>query len=138
MISVRNGMFETNSSSCHCLILSKTAETELPTTIELDSDDGTGDFVRAYVRGLNEAASKQLVNWLYLNGVKTIIYNGSNKYINKFIEEFKDNPVDLGVPELDDEATAGTLINFLTGCWEEYIGMDSGLEYEEDETTYWL
>lgn len=110
----------------------------MPTTIELDSDDGTGDFVRAYVRGLNENASKQLVNWLYLNGVKTIIYNGSNKYINKFIKEFKDNPVDLGVPELDDEATAGTLINFLTGCWEEYIGMDSDLEYEEDETTYWL
>lgn len=138
MISVRNGMFETNSSSCHCLILSKIAETELPTTIELDSDDNTGDFVRAYIRRLNEAASKQLVNWLYLNGVKTIIYNGSNKYINKFIEEFKDNPVDLGVPELRDDATAGTLINFLTGCWEEYVGMDYGLDYEDDETTYWL
>lgn len=138
MISVRNGMFETNSSSCHCLILSRTAETELPTTIELDSDDSTGDFVRAYIRGLNETASKQLVNWLYLNGVKTIIYNGANKYINKFIEEFKDNPVDLGVPELDNEATAGTLINFIAGCWEEYVGMDSDLEYEDDETTYWL
>lgn len=138
MISVRNGMFETNSSSCHCLILSKNAEAELPKTIELDSDDSTGDFVRAYIRGLNENASKQLVNWLYLNGVTTIIYNGSNKYINKFAEEFKNNPVDLGVPEIDDEATAGTLINFLTGCWEEYVGMDSGLEYEDDETTYWL
>lgn len=74
-------MFETNSSSCHCLILSKTAKAELPTTIELDSDDRTGNFVRAYVRRLSKTASKQLVNWLYLNGVKTIIYHGSNEYI---------------------------------------------------------
>lgn len=138
MISVRNGMFETNSSSCHCLILSKEAETKLPETIELDSDDSTGDFVRAYIRGLNEDKTKQFVNWLYLNGVKTIIYNGSNQYVNKFAEQYKDNPVDLGVPELGYDSEAGMLINFLNGYWEEYVGMDSGLEYEDNEATYWL
>lgn len=138
MILVRNGMFETNSSSCHCLILSKEAETKLPKTIKLDSDDSTGDFVRAYIRDLSENKAKQFVNWLYLNGVKTIVYNGSNQYINKFAEQYKDNPVDLGVPELDNGSTAGTLINFLNGYWEEYTGMDSDLEYEENEDIYWL
>lgn len=138
MILVRNGMFETNSSSCHCLILSKEAETKLPKTIKLDSDDSTGDFIRAYIRDLSENEAKQFVNWLYLNGVKTIAYNGSNKYINKFAEQYKDNPVDLGVPELGYGSEGGALINFLNGYWEEYTGMDSDIEYEENEYIYWL
>lgn len=114
------------------------AETKLPTTIKLDSDDSTGDFIRAYIRDLSENEAKQFVNWLYLNGVKTIVYNGSNQYINKFAEQCKDNPVDLGVPELGYGSGGGALINFLNGYWEEYVGRDDDLECEENEAIYEL
>lgn len=133
MIQVRLRMFETNSSSIHALIVEKEAEETLGTMIDLSADNPIGDVTREIVRGLNEEDTRKLINWLYCKGVETIKYYGSNKWVNDFITQYKDNYSDLGLPEgIDYDLTEGALINLLTGCYEDYYGRDDDYYYDED------
>lgn len=134
MIEIRDGFFETNSSSIHALIISKESEDKLPKTVDLSADNPIGDVVRGFVRDLDDNNSKAFINWLYLNGVKTIKYNGSNVFIVRYIEQYKDHPQDFGLPEMPDwnTWTAGCFINLLTGNYEDYIGRDDYLDYDSD------
>lgn len=133
MIQIRHSMFETNSSSIHALIVEKEAEGTLGSTIDLSADNPIGDVTRELVRGLDEEDTRKLINWLYCKGVKTIKYNGSNKWINDFAEQYKDSYSDLGLPEcIDWDLTDGALINLLIGEYEDYCGSDNVFYYDSD------
>lgn len=139
MFTIRKGQFETNSSSTHCLIIDKNCGEKLGETIDLSADNYTGDFIRPFIRRLDEETSKVFVNWLYTQGVKNIIYNGSNEFINKFAEEYKDSYTDMGFPDLYEFKNYGDegLISFLLGYFEEYYGYED-VDYDDDEFTYIL
>lgn len=139
MIQIRQNMFETNSSSCHVLIIPNDVVERLPKVIDLSSDDSNGDYTRRFVRELNEEDSKIFINWLYCNGVEEIKYYGSNKYINEFIIKYKDNYTDLGFPHhlySRNGTTSGALINFLMGHYNEYMGRDEYMDIEDNESTF--
>ena len=130
MIQIRKSFFETNSSSTHSLIINLETDCRLPSTIDLSADDSIGDVIRGFVRNLNEEDTRRFVNWLYCNGVKTIKYYGSNKWINKFAEEYKDSYTDMGLLETHSRFTTGALINLLVGEYDEYIGRDDYMDYD--------
>lgn len=104
MLNVRYGLFETNSSECHALIIPKEQEVSLTKTIDLSADNDTGDIFRKVVRELDAEESEKLANWLYRHGVEKIIYNGSNTDFIKAIKTEKkelerDPERDLGYPK---------------------------------------
>lgn len=136
MIKLRKGLFETNSSSIHALIIDKEANDKLGSTIDLSADNPVGDVIRELVRNLNEADTKKFVNWLYCKGVKTIKYYGSNKWLNDFVEMYKDNYSDIGLPETLWDFTDGALVNLLTGNYEDYVGRDDCDYYTGDQISY--
>lgn len=106
MLNVRYGLFETNSSECHALIIPNEQGVNITKTIDLSSDDDKGDIFRKLIRDLRgEEDAKLLANWFYRHGVENIIYNGSNSDFIRAIKnekiEFEKNPDrDLGRPNI--------------------------------------
>ena len=49
MLQIRQSFFETNSSSVHALIISKTEGCRLPSTVNLSEDSDHGDTQQLYV-----------------------------------------------------------------------------------------
>ena len=142
MIQIRNSMFETNSSSCHTLIIQRFTEDTLNKTVDLSEDSFNGDFIRRIVREMNDDNIEKLINWLYLHGVENIMYNGSRQKVYECIEKYKDHPIDLGMPEPDNAVEDGDWtdqlwINLLNGNFEEFYGSDCH-DVDDDELDFWL
>ena len=138
MIQIRNGMFETNSSSVHALIIKDTAQEKLRSIVDLSADSSTGDIVRAIVRDLDEEDTKMLVNWLYSHGVETIKYHGSNRWLNEFAENYKDNYSDTGIPYKLRDLNSDALINLLMGHFTDYFGSDDDIYGHHSDVVYIL
>lgn len=122
-------MFETNSSSVHALIIDRDAEEKLISTIDLSADTPVGDITRELVRDLDEEDTRILVNWLYSHGCNTIIYYGSNRWLNDFAEQYKDNYSDTDVPYKLRNFNSDALINILIGHYCNFVGRDD--EYDD-------
>ena len=90
MYIIRKGVFETNSSECHALIIPREQGIKLTSTIDLSADDDKGDVFRWLVRYIEYEEAKKLANFFYRNQVDTIIYTGSNSDLIKAIEEEKE------------------------------------------------
>lgn len=139
MISIRKGQFETNSSSVHALIIDTEANGKLPTILNLDVDSDEGDYVRKFVRELDEEQTDKFVNWLYYHGVDEIKYHGSNKWLNDLAEKYKGIAIDKGLPcDEDDGWTTGALINLLLMDFEDYCGYDDIPADYDTQMTWWL
>lgn len=138
MIQIRNGMFETNSSSVHALIIKDVTQEKLSSTVDLSEDSATGDIVRAIVRDLDEEDTKMLVNWLYSHGCNTIKYYGSNRWLNDFAEQYKDNYSDTGVPYKLRDLNSDALINLLMGHYTDYVGRDDDIYDCRSDVVYIL
>ena len=147
MVSIRKSFFETNSSSCHALIMSNEPHT-LPKTIYLGEDNEVGDHVRAMIRDLDEEDSKKFVHFLYNHGVDTIIYNGSNPFISKYATEYlnltdeqkEEIKWDNEIPRIrkfcSSHVSDTALINFLLGEYSNYLGHDDELYYGDNKESY--
>ena len=138
MIQIRNSMFETNSSSVHALIIKDDAQEKLSSIVDLSADSSTGDIVRAIVRDLDEEDTKILVNWLYSQGVETIKYYGSNRWLNEFAEKYKDNYSDTGIPYKLRDLNSDALINLLMGHFTDYVGRDDDIYDRRSDVVYIL
>jgi len=86
MISIRTSLFETNSSSCHKLIVPVDQSFIVPKTLDL-SDAGTDG--RLYLLDQVENYPDSWIKFLYTNGIETIKYSGSVKAVYRAIEEYK-------------------------------------------------
>lgn len=78
MITIRNGLFETNSSSCHCYVyFPKTDTANIPSTVELIPDNTDTPLQRMFNDfymwfGFDEDYVARFIARLYKMGVKTI------------------------------------------------------------------
>ena len=90
MYIIRKGIFETNSSECHALIIPREQGIDLTRTIDLSADDDKGDIFRWLVRNIEYEEAKKLANFFYRNRVDTIIYTGSNGDLIRAIKEEKE------------------------------------------------
>lgn len=89
MLSIRKGMFETNSSSCHKLIAPADQSYTIPKVVDFDRKDTDG---LAFLYDMFETRDYYIELWipfLYANGVEEIIYTGDNIALKGAIEEFK-------------------------------------------------
>lgn len=105
MVHIRNSFFETNSSSANVLIIPKNQGVRVPSRF-IYVDDGTSSrptelIIYKILHGWhsNNEDIDKIVNFLYLSGVEEIIYGGSSSYFENAINKYKDNPIDLGVPD---------------------------------------
>jgi hypothetical protein len=97
MIQVRYNIFETNSSSCHKLIVPFEQSFTVPKSVRLTKGYTNGiDFLMDELEDTYVADA--WIRLLYASGVEEIIYNGSNDSIrhaieiNKGVTEFGDLP----------------------------------------------
>lgn len=97
MIQVRYNIFETNSSSCHKLIVPFEQSFTVPKTVRLTKGHSNGiDFLIDELEDTN--FHDAWIRLLYASGVEEIIYNGSDDSlrnaieINKDVTEFGDLP----------------------------------------------
>ena len=85
MIQVRYNIFETNSSSCHKLIVPFEQSFTVPKTVRLTKGHSNGiDFLIDELEDTDIAGP--WIRLLYASGVEEIIYNGSNDSIRYAIE----------------------------------------------------
>ena len=82
MFSYRSSFFETNSSSCHALVVPTNQEAHFS---KIACSRGL-DFLLE-----NASGTSNLIKWLYDNGVEEIKYNGSNSYVRREITECRYN-----------------------------------------------
>ena len=140
MLQIRQSFFETNSSSVHALIISKTEGCRLPSTVNLSEDSDHGDIIRAWVRSLNNERAEKLINWLYSHGVDEIIYNGSNATIISCIKSCKLHPKDVNPEDIAYKFNDIALTNFICdNIHDEYEGHDDYLycQLDTDEFTWY-
>lgn len=97
MIQVRYSIFETNSSSCHKLIVPFEQSFTVPKTVRLTKGHSNGiDFLIDELEDIH--FQDYWIRLLYASGVEEIIYNGSDDClrnaieINKDVTEFGDLP----------------------------------------------
>lgn len=93
MIQIRNGLFETNSSSCHVFVY-KQKKVVVPESVELvpDSDDSIlniifNDYFNWYIPERSNNEMITFIDYLYMMGIKTITC--SDESISKLIESRK-------------------------------------------------
>lgn len=78
MITIRNGLFETNSSSCHCYVyFPKTDMANIPSTVELIPDNKDTPLQRMFNdyyawMDFDEDCVERFIACLYKMGVRTI------------------------------------------------------------------
>lgn len=135
MFNKRIGFFETNSSSCHALMIPHDQKRSKSKVLDLTEDSTSGLNLRKLINELHGEAAEQIVNLLYLNGVETIKYTGRNEDFKKFIESAKNDPQDLGVPKIYGLYDWNKMdwINAFLGLenWD-YYGMDGDLSCYND------
>ena len=89
MIQVRYNIFETNSSSCHKLIVPFEQSFTVPKTVRLAKGQTNGiDFLIDELEDTN--FHNAWIRLLYASGVEEIIYNGSDDSLRYAIEINKD------------------------------------------------
>lgn len=100
MIQIRQNFFETNSSSCHALIIPRDQDFKVRSTIDLSEDSETGDDFRRFLREelIYEEDVRKFICLLYSAGVETIKYNGRNEFVTKYIKECKGTTQFEGLP----------------------------------------
>lgn len=105
MIQIRHGCFETNSSSANVLIIPKSRCIHVPNRF-IYVDDETSlkpseKVIYSIIHGWRSDRENidKLVNFLYISGVEEIIYGGHDSYFESAIEQYKDHPEDMGVPD---------------------------------------
>ena len=82
MENIGTGLFETNSSSCHKIVVPFNQEYEVPKILDLDN---ANPQVQYYV----DWYANSFIPFLYGNGVETIIYNGTNQEVIDNIDKYK-------------------------------------------------
>ena len=80
MIQIRNYMFETNSSSCHALVVPINQAVRFST---IACSEGLDYLLE------NAVGAYGLIQWLYNEGVEEIKYNGDQASIRRKINEIK-------------------------------------------------
>lgn len=103
MIQIRNNLFETNSSSIHCIVYEP--ELDIPYEIHINDDRGA---LRAYY----DSYGMDFLAWLHFIGVKTIYVGG---------KEITDFPTDFKTPRL---------FNAECECHNERISEEDMLKYD--------
>lgn len=105
MIQIRNGLFETNSSSANVLIIPKNQGIVVPKRF-IFMDDGTSKRPAEWVMfkiihgwDASRESIDQIINFLYNCGVEEIIYGGNDSYIQKAIDMYKGRPDYIGLPK---------------------------------------
>ena len=136
MLQIRSSFFETNSSSCHALIINMNASGKLPSKLFLDEDSDEGNYIRKFIRELNKRDTKKLANWLYMHGVESIVYHGNNIWLNQYMDDYKDSYSDLGLPKGEDW-TDGAIINLFLQDFVDYAGYED-VEHDDDEMVWIL
>ena len=86
MISIRTGLFETNSSSCHKLIVPVDQSFTVPKTLDLSDTSTDG---RRYLLHQVENYTDSWIKFLYTNGIENIKYSGSVAAVHEAIEDYK-------------------------------------------------
>ena len=105
MFQIRHSMFETNSSSANVLIIPKSQGIYVPNRF-IYVDDETSlkpseKVIYSIIHGWRSDRENidKLVNFLYISGVEEIVYGGHDSYFERAIEQYKDHPEDMGVPD---------------------------------------
>ncbi len=105
MIQIRTSCFETNSSSANILIIPKSQGIHVPQRF-IYVDDETSlkpseKVIYSIIHGWKADRENidKLVNFLYISGVEEIVYGGHDSYFERAIEQYKDHPEDMGVPD---------------------------------------
>ena len=149
MISIRKSFFETNSSSCHALVMSEETNT-LPKTLYLCDDDKRCDYIRAMIREFDDENTKKFVHFLFNHGVENIVYNGSNPFMEQYIQEYVnlsneqkeeiswDNEMPYIRHFTSSHVSERALINFLLGEYYDYIGHDDCFYHGSTDEAYIL
>lgn len=141
MLEIRKGFFETNSSSCHALLIPKDQDIQIRKTLDLNEDSMHCQYIRDFIACCNDEQCIELVNLLYLSGVETIKYSGRNRYFSKCIEQEKANPRDLGISKngcMYNAWSKQDVLNFIFGTFNEYNENDNYLkDYEYNNAIYW-
>lgn len=89
MIQVRYSIFETNSSSCHKLIIPFEQSFTVPKKVRLEEGYSDGiDFVLSEID--DSSYPDSWIRFLYASGVEEIEYTGTNVYIKRSIDINKD------------------------------------------------
>lgn len=83
MLQIRHSLFETNSSSCHVLVVPMNQDIIFS---KIACSDGL-DYLLDHAYGI-----EGLIHWLYEEGVEEIIYNGNDSSIRRTINEVKYAP----------------------------------------------
>ena len=89
MLEIRQGIFETNSSSCHKLIVPYGEELSVPKTVDLDNvwPDGMEFLVDVMTESWGNC--DDWVQFLYSHGVEEFKYSGSNTNLRTAIKKYK-------------------------------------------------
>ena len=118
MITIRHGLFETNSSSCHVYVYFPKKDTaEVPATVKLIPDDESTPLQRAFndnytwidydPEGLEIFLARLLVM-----GVKNI--RCSDKKVEKMVKKVKECPQEYCSRDFDKEAYTLALFGSMT------------------------
>jgi hypothetical protein len=105
MIHIRYGLFESNSSSANVLIIPKNQGVHVPKRfIYVDDETSTRAselVIYKIIHGWKSGRENidKLINFIYISGVEEIIYGGHDPYFERAIEQYKDHPEDMGVPD---------------------------------------
>ena len=89
MLQIRKGLFETNSSACHKLIVPADQSFTIPKVVNLNADMTAG---LTFLYELLTDTSWGIDSWipfLYANGVEEIKYTGDNKELHEAIAKYK-------------------------------------------------
>jgi hypothetical protein len=108
MITIRNGLFETNSSSCHCYVyFPKTDTANIPSTVELIPDNKDTPLQRMFNDyyewfGYDEVCVERFLARLYKMGIKTI--KCSDKDVETLAKRIKKDGCETYLRFTDTEA----------------------------------
>lgn len=93
MIQIRNGIFETNSSSCHVFMIPKNTDIKIPKTVILEDECSADNMLNIYFNDINWGKDdiEPFIQFLYKCGVQEIRYNGRYSYVNDLIKKYKNS-----------------------------------------------
>lgn len=132
MISIRKGQFETNSSSCHKLIVPAEQQFIVPKILNFNSDASGIEFLQDYLEK-NDHLADYWISFLYANGVEEIKYFGDNTKIESAIEKYKGCTEAKGKPCLPSVAceVLPTYV-YLSAIFGENIYLYYAYDYEDE------
>ena len=146
MIQIRDCFFETNSSSSNVLCIPKSQSISIPKRFIFMEDDTSlrpSEVVLCNIfddwHGNKKESMEQIVNFLYLNGVEEIIYGGHVDWFENAINKYKDNPIDMGLPnKWTKDLLLRALFGTETDCqyYGEMYSYTDEPDYDEEQNDY--